>query len=149
MSTPYHTDPEASVQAARGLQRGTALIVQQLEDDNDRLRAKLKEIVEHYDLNTEPQAWVMAGISPQRPPSIKAPMMVEWKPAGTAPKTGCMVRTRKGLTMRWIAYKEGSEQHALGEEGRWQVLTRKGNWSNAVIEPGEWRGANMPPKREV
>lgn len=31
--------------------------------DNDRLRAKLKEIVEHYDLNTEPQPFIMAGLA--------------------------------------------------------------------------------------
>jgi cell division protein FtsB len=31
MQTPYHTDPQASVAAAMGLQQGTALVVKQLE----------------------------------------------------------------------------------------------------------------------
>jgi hypothetical protein len=40
-----------------------AQIIAEREAENARLLTALKEIAEHYELNSEPHAWIMAGIA--------------------------------------------------------------------------------------
>lgn len=42
MKNLYHTDLQASVAAAKGLQQGTALVVKRLEAENARLRERAR-----------------------------------------------------------------------------------------------------------
>lgn len=62
----------------------------------------------------------------------------DWRPISEAPMDGRSFFGRVIETIRYLPYKDASEQARLGIKGRWQRLNEYGGWENALISPNEW-----------